>query len=73
MLFAFPCIFDPTFLSLLSLHSSSAISAHELGHIGDRNSIEISDNAVLETAGCNCKFQSFLARIIIIQTIDQAG
>ena len=58
---------------LLSLHSARAVAAHELFHIGNADTVKVTDHAVLQTGSCNCKFERGLLVLIVVQSIDQAA
>lgn len=60
-------------LSFLSLHAAGAVAAHELRHIGDRSTVEITDDAVLQAAGCNCKLECRLLVLIMVEAINQTA
>ena len=62
------CFFIDPFhgILLLSLYPSRTVSAHELRHIGDGNTVEISDHAVFEAAGRDCKLQRGLFVLIVV-------
>ena len=62
------CFFIDPFhgILLLSLYPSRTVSAHELRHIGDGNTVEITDHAVFEAAGCDCKLQRGLFVLIVV-------
>lgn len=50
----------------LSLDSSGAIAAHEFGHVGDGYTVKIADDAVLQAACCDCKFERGLLVLVMI-------
>ena len=60
-------------LSFLSLHSAGAVAAHELRHIGDRSTVEITDDAVLQAARRDCELERRLLVLIVVQPVDQAA
>ena len=55
----------------LSLYPSGAVAAHELPNVGDGNTVEIADDAVLQAAGCNCKLECRLLVLIMVKAINQ--
>lgn len=60
-------------LNFLPLHSTGAIPTHELGHIADTYTVEVTDDRTLQRTRCNGKLKGRLSICIVIQTIKQAA
>ena len=57
----------------LSLHPTRAVAAHEFCYVGNGNTVEIADDAVLEAACRDCEFQCGLLAFVMVQAIEQAA
>ena len=59
--------------SCLSLHSACAVAAHELFHVGNADTVKVADDAVLQAARRDGKFERGLLVLILVQAVDQAA
>ena len=57
----------------LSLHSACTVAAHELFHVGNADTVKVADDAVLEAARRDGKFQRRLLVLILVQAVDQTA
>ena len=58
------CIFTA---SSLPLHSAGAVAAHELGHVGNTNTVEVADDRMLQAA---CRHSELKCRLLVLVVVE---